>query len=96
MQFPRTGYGAVKSQMTRSAESILFNIAEGCGASTPNEFARYLDMSIKSTGELEAQLELAKDYGIMGEDPCAKLTERAIDARRMLVGLRRKVLGDED
>ena len=64
-RFPRSGYGSLQSQMVRAAESVVLNIVEGCGTSSAKEFARFLDVSIKSTSELEAQLELAKDYGVL-------------------------------
>jgi four helix bundle protein len=91
--FPRTGYGALKDQITRSAESIPFNIAEGCGARSPKEFARYLDISIKSTIELDAQLLLARDYDILESGKWERLFELEVEVRRMLCGLRSKVLG---
>lgn len=91
-RFPRSGYSSLQSQMTRSAESVVLNIVEGCGSRTPREFARFLDIGIKSTAELEAQLELAKDYGILAERNWKTLSEESIDTRRMLCGLRTKVL----
>jgi len=60
---PRAGYSDLKSQMTRAAQSIVDNIVEGCGASSRLEFARYLDISIKSTSEVDYQLEFARDLG---------------------------------
>src|SRR5688500_11696940 len=92
-RFPRSGYGAIQSQITRSAESVLFNIVEGCGCRSSKEFARFIDISIKSTAELECQLELAKDYGILGNREYQSLSLEAVDIRRMLCGLRTKVLG---
>src|SRR5687767_1042324 len=64
-RFPRTGYGKLQSQITNAAESVVLNVVEGCGGRTPKDFARFLDHSIKSTSELESQLELAKDYGAL-------------------------------
>jgi four helix bundle protein len=90
--FPRTGYGSLQSQMVRAAESIVINIVEGCGGRSPKDFARFLDISIKSTSELECQLELAKDYGVLNLDHWQRLTKEAVDVRRMLCGLRAKVL----
>ena len=52
-KFPRTDRGSLKSQMTNAAESIAFNIVEGCGSTSSKEFARFLDISIKSTCELD-------------------------------------------
>jgi four helix bundle protein len=56
--FPRTGYRSLREQIVAAAESIPFNIAEGCGASSQKEFARFLEISIKSANELEAELQL--------------------------------------
>jgi four helix bundle protein len=82
----------LQSQMIRAAESIVFNIVEGCGGRSPKEFARFLDISIKSTLELESQLELAKDYGVLSDHHWQTLTKETVDVRRMLCGLRAKVL----
>ncbi len=78
--------------MVNAAESIAFNIVEGCGANSSKEFARFLDISIKSTCELEYQLQLATDCGLL---PCRvwrPLSTETVEIRRMLCGLRRKVL----
>ena len=78
--------------MIRAAESIAFNIVEGCGSASQKELARFLDISIKSASELEYQLVLARDYGVLGESAWKALGEGTIDIRRMLCGLRAKVL----
>ena len=90
--FPRTGYRSLQSQMIRAGESIVFNIVEGCGGRSPKEFARFLDIGIKSTSELESQLELAKDYGVLDDCHWQAITKETVDLRRMLCGLRAKVL----
>ena len=90
--FPRAGYGSLQSQMVRAAESIVINIVEGCGGNSQKDFARFLDISIKSTSELECELELAKDYGVLKPPRWQRLTKEAVDVRRMLCGLRRRVL----
>jgi len=51
--FPKADYSSLRGQMVCAAESIPDTIAEGCGAATNPEFARYLDMSIKSSSKLE-------------------------------------------
>jgi four helix bundle protein len=90
--FPRSGYGSLKSQTIESAESIPFNIVEGCGAHSRKEFARFLDISIKSSSELEYQLQLARDNGVMPTRAWHVLTKETIEIRRMLCVLRRRVL----
>ena len=66
-------------------------MVEGCGAATNAEFARFLDMSIKSAAELEEQLELAKDYGILKGDMWRRLGNETISVRRQTYSLRTKV-----
>ena len=80
----------------KTAESIPFTLVEGCGAFTRKEMARFVEMSIKSTKELEYQLFLARDYGILPRNDWQSLTVETIEIRRMLCGLRRKILGEAD
>ena len=89
---PRTGYTDLKSQMTRAAQSIVDNIVEGCGAASRFEFARYVDISIKSTSEVDYQLELARDLGVMSQDVWKPLAKEVIEIRKMLSALRRSIL----
>lgn len=78
--------------MCSAAESVVSNTVEGCGASSQKEFARFLDISIKSSTELEGQLHLARACGILSPDEWQRLTTETVDVRRMLCGLRAKVL----
>jgi four helix bundle protein len=91
-RFPGTGYASLRNQITASAESIVFNIVEGCGANSPRELARFLDIGIKSTMELEYQLKLALDYGVVDPVEGEALSGEVVDTRRMLYGLKKKVL----
>jgi four helix bundle protein len=90
--FPRNGCGSLKAQMIRAAESIACNIVEGCGAVTQKEFARFLDMSIKSSCELEYELQLAKDCSVLPKADWRSLSMETVEVRRMICGLRRRVL----
>jgi four helix bundle protein len=89
------GYSAYKLQLTKSAESVPYNIVEACGASTPEDMARFLDHSIKSTGEGQYQLLLGRDYGVIRKEEWRLLDEECIDIRKMLCGLRKKVLNPD-
>ena len=78
--FPRSGYTSIRTQMTRAAESLVLTIEEGCGSNSQREFARFLDMSLKSSTELEEELELAKDYGVLQHKlwrPCGASSSRS-------------------
>jgi four helix bundle protein len=89
---PRAGYADLKSQITRASQSIVDNIVEGCGAASRLEFARYLDISIKSTSEVDYQLELARDLGVMSHDVWKPLAREVVEIRKMLSALRRSIL----
>lgn len=89
--FPRTGYASLRAQMTAAAESVPTNIVEGSGATSQAEFARFLEIGIKSTSELQYQLQLARDYGILPQQLWQELTNETSDIRRMLCGLRARV-----
>lgn len=95
-EFPRHKHAQLKSQLTRAAESIPYNIVEGCGAMSNKEFARYLNISIKSSMELEYQFQLARDYGVMSKLAWQVLTDEVVEIRKMLCGYRSSVLGSDD
>ena len=80
----------------KTAESVAFTLVEGCGAFTQKETARFVEMSIKSTKELEYQLFLARDYGILPRNDWKSLSGETVEIRRMLYGLRRRILGNDD
>jgi four helix bundle protein len=82
--------------MIGAAESIASNIVEGCGASTQKEFARFLDISTKSTSDVEYRLQLAADCGVLPMRDWRSLTAETVEIRRMLCGLRRKILDASD
>ncbi len=91
-RFPKQGYSELKAQLVSAAESVGNNIVEGCGASTQKEFARFLEMSVKSAMELEGELELAYRYDVLQERDRRALGAMTVETRRMLCGLRNKVL----
>ena len=72
---------------------MVSNIVEGCGAATRKEFARYLDISIKSASEVDYRLELARDDGSIRYIVWKPLGEQVVEVRKMLFGLRKSVLG---
>jgi four helix bundle protein len=80
----------------KTAESIPFTLVEACGAFTQKEMARFVEMSIKSTKELEYQLYLARDYGILPRKDWRSLSDETVEIRRMLCVLRRRILGEDD
>ena len=90
--FPRAGYAELKAQLRRAAESIASNIVEGCAAASRKDFARYLDIGIKSASEVDYQLQLARDLGVLAHHAWKPLAREVVELRKMLSGLRRTVL----
>ncbi|HQY59531.1 MAG: four helix bundle protein [Nitrospira sp.] len=75
-------YGLV-SQMRRASVSIASNIAEGCGRESNLEMARFLSIAAGSASELQYQILLAGDLGILDEVSCADLERHVIEVRKM-------------
>ena len=60
-QFPKSEIYGITSQINRSAISIPSNIAEGAGRGSDKDFSRFINMSIRSSFELETQLIIANE-----------------------------------
>ncbi len=90
--FSRMGYSHLRSQLTRAADSIASNIVEGCGAATNKEFARFLDMSIKSDNELEYHLLESRDLDLLALPVWQGFNDETIEIRKMIFVYRKKVL----
>jgi four helix bundle protein len=90
--FPTKGYTDLKAQLRRAVDSIPNNIVEGCAAASRKEFARYLDISIKSTSEVDYELQVARDRGAMSHATWEPLAREVVELRKMLWGLRRILL----
>jgi len=61
---PKTEEYSLKPQLTRAADSVVLNIAEGVDRYTNKDFAKFLNQSIASLSETVACLDicLANDY----------------------------------
>ena len=82
---------SLKSQVVRAAMSIPANIVEGRAQPTDPLFRRYVIQAIGSASELEYHLIAAKDIGAMAEATVTPLIKRAIQVRKMLIGLKKKL-----
>lgn len=60
------------------------------------EFAHYLNISIKSSSEVDYQLEYARDLGVLAFDVWKPLAKEVVEIRKMLTALRRAVLNSID
>jgi four helix bundle protein len=89
--FPKEELYGLTSQMRRAAVSIPSNIAEGCGRDSQPQFANFLQIAFGSASELEYQLLLACDLGLLNPPGYAALNIEVVEAKRMLASLIQKV-----
>jgi len=82
---------SLRNQILRAAMSIPTNIVEGTGQKSGREFARFLDIALKSTSELEYHLIIARDIGALSLNDFESISAQTIEVRKMLYGLRTRV-----
>ncbi|MBI2758981.1 MAG: four helix bundle protein [Chloroflexi bacterium] len=83
-QFPKQELYALTNQIQRAAVSVPANIAEGCGKNTDAELARYFQIAMGSSSELEYLLLLAHDLSYFPEENYTALNANLIEVRKML------------
>lgn len=62
-----------RDQIQRASMSVMSNIAEGAERGTAADFARFLDISKGSAGEVRSLLHLGEDRGFFRSDQAADL-----------------------
>jgi four helix bundle protein len=90
--FPRLGYGSLRAQLTRAADSIATNIVEGCGASTKREFGRFLDIAIKSANETEHHILSARALDLITPDESHRYSDEVVEIRKMIYVYRKRII----
>jgi four helix bundle protein len=84
-------YG-LSAQMRRSAISISANIAEGSSRRTAAEFARFLEISLGSSFELETYLEMLSHIYEKDRSDFAKLLGELHIIQKRINALRESIL----
>ena len=79
---------ALGDQITRAAISVPSNIAEGSGRGSNKEFKRFLSIALGSAYELDTQIRLARDLGLMTGDSASRHLREVDEIERMLHRLR--------
>ena len=90
--FPENEKFGLSSQITRSAVSIPSNIAEGASRVSEKDFARFLEISLGSSFELETQVRIANRRNYISEVDFLKVLEAIISLQKRIVGLRKKIV----
>jgi four helix bundle protein len=79
---------ALGDQITRAAISVPSNIAAGSGRGSNKEFKRFLSIALGSAYELDTQIRLARDLGLMTGDSASRHLREVDEIERMLHRLR--------
>ena len=87
----RTTQFVLASQIGRSAVSVPSNISEGSGRNSSKDFARFLDIAIGSSFELETQLIICQRRKSLKECGIDGTLEQLMEVQKMLFGLLKKV-----
>jgi len=74
----------LRDQIRRACVSIMSNIAEGFESKTQSMFIRYLGIAKASSGEVRAQLYVAKDVSYLIEEQFNQLFQLAEKSSRQL------------
>ena len=83
---------ALRSQLTRAAQSVPSNVVEGATQERGREFIRFLGFAIASAAELEYHLITARDLRLIPDAEIDDLIARLVEVKKMLFGLRSRVL----
>ena len=90
----RAGNAGFISQIRRAADSIPANVAEGAGRGSDADFARFLQIAIGSSAEVESHLQFAFDVELIPRAIFEARTAEVVEVRKMLIGLRKRISPD--
>jgi len=82
--FPKEEIFGLTSHIRKTAVSIPSNIAEGAARNSHKEFIQFLYIALGSVAELETQLLLAQEIGLLKDVTIDESIERQ---RKLILGL---------
>lgn len=89
--FPSEERYGLSSQMRRAAVSIVSNIAEGASRSSEIDFARFIEISVGSTFELETQIIIAVRLSYVEQNRANVLIDSLKNIQKILNSLVTKI-----
>ena len=90
-KWPKDELFGLTSQFRRAADSIVLNIAEGAGNSSKLEYARFLDIAIRSAFECLACLDIALRNNFFSEEDYHTFSFQTNEIIAMLHGLKKAI-----
>ena len=96
--FKERGFdGVTVDDVARAADvarKTVFNLA-ACDNEFEKEFARFLDMSIKSASETEYHLLRARDKNALTDANWSRFAQETVEIRRMTYAYRKTIIKEE-
>jgi four helix bundle protein len=89
--FPKQEVFGLTSQLRRASISVASNIAEGQKRGTKKDFRHFLHMAYGSGAEIETQLEIGRQIGVLTEENHRKTTDLLVEIMKMLHTLIKKL-----
>lgn len=86
-QLPSNEKFGLKSQITRAADSIPSNIAEGCSRNSEVEFKRFLEIAMGSLFEVHTQLIIIQELNFINSEDLESIFELLETEGKMINGL---------
>ena len=83
-KYPEREKYNIISQLRRSILSIPLNIAEGYGRQSKEEFKRFLRISLGSSNEVEAILEISKELNYIKEKEYEEISKENEEIGKMI------------
>ncbi|PZP84359.1 MAG: diversity-generating retroelement protein bAvd family protein [Azospirillum brasilense] len=90
-QLPENERYGLRSQITRAAVSVPSNIAEGSRRRGTNDLHHFLSIALGSLAELETQLIIANEIGMLKISDCNSAAERIEAIARGIVKLQQTI-----
>ncbi len=89
--FPAEERFGLTDQMRRAAVSISSNLAEGCSRSSPQDYARFVEIATGSVFEVVSQATIGRNQGFLAQEEDRQIYAAAEKQSRMLSGLRKSL-----
>ena len=90
-KLPKEHRFELSSQLIRSSSSIVLNIAEGSGKSSPKDFSHFLDIALGSLYETVANLDILRNNGLITEQDFNTDKDKLANIARQLGGFKKKL-----
>jgi four helix bundle protein len=90
--FPAHERYGLTSQINRAVVSVASNIAEGSSRNSNKEFAHFLSIAIGSLFELETQVTLSFEFGLIDNEMTEKIIAEIIILQKKITNFRKTVI----